>query len=309
MVSGGLTASELSLADLEDHDPDAPSSGQSERRFRCPLDSCGGTPYRLLSVSVETGLWKCFGCEASGLLVEFRGERPAIRWKKPSGSRAVTPTVEDEVSVREALAESVSIKGTLGEAYLCRRGIPLQLAHEAGCRYAPDWYGAPAVLFPLVNGVGEVVAVTGRSINDEHSPRYRDRGPKRLGAFMTPGALEPDFVAITEGSMDALTLAACDVPAVAIMGCTVWPEWLEVKLAFREVLVATDDDEHGELAAEQLATSLRSLGARTRRLVPPEIDWNDAHAILGSSGLIEWLNKQSVPARDVYDLGELEKGL
>jgi hypothetical protein len=78
-----------------------------------------------------------------------------------------------------------------------------------------------------------------------------------------------------EAPIDALSLWAYGVPSIALIGTT-GPEWLPSALAFKKVLVATDDDEAGDEAAAKLDADLSSRGARTYRFRPEVVkDWSE----------------------------------
>ena len=59
---------------------------------------------------------------------------------------------------------------------------------------------------------------------------------------MTPGAYSSDVIAITEGWIDALSLAKFEIPAAAPFGTSNRPEWLRTHTVSRETVLATDDD-------------------------------------------------------------------
>jgi hypothetical protein len=288
----------LSLAELEAFDPGAPR-GDRRRRFLCPLADCRGKTrqpsHRSLSMDVATGAWRCHRCDVRGILCEWKQERP---WLPPGERRRgalrqafslseTKPCPPPEVSAAEAPASAETawrqqlqgvrpLHGTPGEAYLRRRRIPVELAHRAGVRYTLDWYGRPAVLFPIRDRDGRLVACQGRYVDNGEEPRMRTGGPKLLGVFATPGARQAREVAIVEAPLDALSLAACGVPSLALAG-TAWPDWLAQACAFRRVLLATDADAAGEAAVAKLAAALRACGARVVRLRPQgSKDWNEA---------------------------------
>jgi Toprim-like len=90
-------------------------------------------------------------------------------------------------------------------------------------------------------------------------------GPRPAGALV-----------LVEGPCDALSLAECDVPAVALVG-TAAPAWLPQAAAFRRVVVALDADAAGDRAAAGLMEALASFARSVERLRPPAgKDWNDA---------------------------------
>jgi len=185
---------------------------------------------------------------------------------------------------RDAWDKAGPLPDTLGARYLIGRGVPLTLAVAAGVRWATSWYGRPAVVFPIVDQAGELVAATGRH-TDQGDPKAHAGGPKSQGLFTTPGALGASALVIVEAPIDALALAACGVPAVALCG-TSGPTWLPAAAALRPVLLALDNDQAGDAAAATLARTLSSYGACCERLRPgPGKDWAEALATLGRAGL------------------------
>jgi len=275
----------LSLADLEGFDPRAPDR-RPERRFCCPL--CGTAKpidetHRCLSLKVETGVWHCHRCDASGVLREKwtplprrARQRVVLRRAFALPERREEPPTEKAATLQARLKEArpQPLHGTPGAEYLAGRGIDPDLAHRAGVRWSANWYGRPAVLFPLRDPDGKLVAAHGRHA-DGRDPKAHTVGALRSGVFVTPGALEAAPLVVVEGPMCALTLALVGVPALALCG-TDAPDWLPRRTAFRRVLVATDADDAGDRAAEKLAERLGSLGAECERLRPVGAkDWND----------------------------------
>lgn len=282
MVSSRPT---LSLAELEAFDPRAPDR-RPERRFCCPL--CGtakpvDAAHRSLSLNMETGAWHCYRCGASGVLREKwtplpprARQRVALRRAFSVPERREGPSTEKATTLQDRMKEArpQPLQGTPGAEYLAGRGIDPALAHRAGVRWTANWYGRPAVLFPLRDPDGKLVAAHGRH-TDGRDPKARTAGALRCGVFMTPGALEAAPLVVVEGPMCALTLALVEVSALALCG-TDAPDWLSRRTAFRRVLVATDADEAGDRAAEKLAERFGSLGAECQRLRPVGAkDWND----------------------------------
>jgi len=70
----------LGLAELELHDP-RPTGHGAERRFLCPFPACADHQHREhknLAANIETGLWACKRCGASGKFTE-KWNRPQTR--------------------------------------------------------------------------------------------------------------------------------------------------------------------------------------------------------------------------------------
>jgi hypothetical protein len=314
----------LSLAELEALDPRAPAGGV-ERRFCCPLPACADKPrdgaHRALSVNVRSGAWRCHRCGGRGVLREQW--RPREQQQRAAARRAFAilpppaapgPTSDQAPASRSAprswdwradLAAAVPVTGTPGAAYLARRGVPVDVAAAAGALYAASWCGRPAVVFPLRDRAGAVVAADGRYVDGRDQPKARTGGEKRLGVFATPGALAAEPVAVVEAPIDALSLAAAGMPAVALGGTSA-PDWLARAVAFRRVALGLDADEAGDRAGPALAAQLGSLGAVVERWRPVGAkDWNDALRAHGARALAAALGT-SDPAAAVEPVLENE---
>src|SRR3712207_4999297 len=149
-----------------------------------------------------------------------------------------------------------------------------------------DHYGRPSILFRVRNRAGDVVAVMGRYVDGRDDPKGRDAGKKSLGVFATPGArTRTGRLVITEAPIDALSLAAAGVPALALGG-TSWPDWLPSACAFRLVVLALDADKAGDDGCARLAAALRAYGATIERWRPSGgKDWNELLTTLGPDQL------------------------
>lgn len=275
--------STLTIADLEAFDRGA-SSGGTERRFCCPL--CGNekpmdATHRSLAVNTQTGAWTCHRCGAKGVLGEWcrpeRERRPARLWRPP---QLPSPSVESVQRFQQAWQHVKEITGTPAADYLEGRGIPADLARQAHCGYAQEWPGlGEAVVFPIVDENNKPIAANARSLCGSEKRTY---GPKSLGVFLTPGALDADPVAITEAPIDALSLAVAGLPAIALCGTSPIPRWVTIRLGrpapmaqgrSRTILLAFDNDQAGETAAECIGRIIANPQAR--RLRPEHKDWND----------------------------------
>lgn len=271
----------LTLAELVAFDPGSPA-GRKERRFCCPLPGCDSKPrdgsHRSLSLEIATGLWHCFRCNASGQVREA-WTRAASRTTPSSatimkGSAGHVAERDDDRAWQRHWHRAGDVRGSPGEEYLESRRISAMIAESARVRFHSQYFGRPAVLFPLVSKDGTVLAVHGRYI-DSGQPRMRTAGPKSEAVFATSGALTATEVGVTEAPIDALSLAWLGVPAVALCG-TSWPGWLPGHLRGKTVRVAFDADKAGDGAAADFASALSEHGAECTRLRPIGAkDWNE----------------------------------
>lgn len=328
----------LSLEELEAFDPHAPTGAR--RRFCCPLcgqDKPRDGAHRSLSVETATGLWKCFRCEAGGKLRDKWEDKPFPRraqarvvMRQVFGlSQAVSSSVPKAslpVAAAPALPDATSnspqpdhmpseasrgswhvrlhglrpLDGSPGHKYLEERGLSLEVCLAAKVKFCPSWLGRPAVVFPIYDDHGVLVAAQGRYTDGRDDPKARTLGHKKSGVFLSGHFWEQvkkgALVIITEAPIDALSLAACGFPAMALCGKSGAPSWLPLKCAFKDVVIAFDADEAGEEGAAKLAPVLESLGAKVRRLVPEGRhegekvkDWNQMLEGWGQERLDEWL--------------------
>jgi len=299
----------LSLAELETFDPRGKGRG-AEKVYRCPVCQ---SDERALHVNHETGLWNCkrASCGANGKLTDFWTDRPKLSGRERARlalRRAFAleeprPRSEPETAAtwRAYFDSSAPIAATEGAKYLAGRGIPEAIASAAGVRYLPNLYGRPAVVFPFHDQSGAACALLARH-SDGKPDGHRALGSRSAGIFKThadalkASALQGETVIVCEAPADALSLAACGVPAIAL-GCTRAPDWLPQALAFRRVLLALDNDANGagEVGAQELQEALQSFGARVARLKPyraadeTKSDWNTMLLQDGAAPLRAWL--------------------
>ena len=254
-------------------------------------------------------------------------EAPLRQPRGPSARRG--PEVRAGVTGREVLAalhDVAPLVGTPGAAYLAGRGIPLEVAHGSGVRWSPSYHGAGAVLFPVRALDGLLVAVQGRRIDNRARPKAITVGPKSTGVFAAVGvpaaasgaasggrvrfgpggvlnadtgavgAWKAEPVVLVEGPIDALSLAVAGYPALALMGGDMH-QWLGWACGGRRVLVASDGDEAGELAASSWSQILGSRGAHVARLRPPDgRDWNDLLREDGAEALGRYVSERIATA-------------
>jgi hypothetical protein len=280
LIESGALCDFLSLAELESFDRKAPGHSRNRRRFCCPI--CGDAKpmdasHRCLSVDTMTGGYRCFRCCATGKLREYLGGAGETRIFTHTGPTK-EPT-DDKWKRWWALAQPIADSD--GEDYLQQRGAPPGAAIAAGVRYG-HWFhdGKPfdAVIFPIKDAKGRLIAAQARSIQGDIK---NTRGPRSLGVFFTtPGRSRR--LAIVEGPIDALVLAACGLPAVALLG-TSWPSWLPGALAGRDVAIATDADEAGDKCAREFGAMLFSWRLRPQG----GKDWAEIAARDGLDAVIE----------------------
>lgn len=304
-----MNAQPLSMSQLEAFDSRSPNRGK-ERRFACPL--CGqnkpiDAPHRSLAVNTENGSFFCHRCQTKGRLREFWDETRLITPKKQNTrlkmishfSLREKPIKKEEINENldeKVLKYSSEFLHSPAEIYLLDRHIPTDIAIKSGCGYAEKWehwekkddkwslQGSDRrVVFPIYDQEGKIVAIHGRAIDENHYASSKiTRGDKSQGLFLSDAnVLNKQCLAICEGAIDAMSLAVCGIPAVAMTGTTP-PDWFYRKMAFKNILLATDADEAGDKSALKLQTELIARGAKVFRLRPKSVkDWGEVLEKLG----------------------------
>jgi hypothetical protein len=217
------------------------------------------------------------------------------------------PDAQKQAKWHEQKRALVALSGTPGAHYLTGRGLPLELCDRARVMFSPAWFGRPAAVFPAYDSAGKLTGAQGRHTDGRSNPKARTLGISGTfgGAFWTPGAREARLVALTEAPIDALSLALCGLPSVAVFGSNL-PDWMPGAMHRRRVLVASDaEPEKGDRTAAKWSAALESFGARCTRLRPDAAfasclaegvkDWNEALLVLGAQDLRELLSMDLEP--------------
>lgn len=114
---------------------------------------------------------------------------------------------------------------------------------------------------PNICAAGTVVGVKFRDISGDDSHKYDQPAGQQLRMFnLRALAVESEFIAITEGEIDCITLNQLGVPAVSVSsGANSWNErrhWRLFEGYSRVVLFRDNDEAGGELAKKVLGTDL-----------------------------------------------------
>jgi hypothetical protein len=324
-----LTLTEAELASCR------PIQGEGGRALRafCPFH--GSDNQRSLRINLETGHFKCFACQAWGYTEEARrrwqeerapgghrrpqdGRGNPSKGKTPSTytrplrkpEKAPKPSRDDLPDLLRTYQKA--LPGSLGEEYLKRRGIPLEVAQRCGVGYAaPGTWAHPArdwkwgrLVFPHTDPAGRLVNLYGRAVGaNEKVPKAdrHDHLPGSKGYFNAPAMRHgegPLFVC--EGAFDALSLLTAGYKrVVAIFGVEGWRwEWAK---DIRQLVFAMDADKAGQTAWCELARQAVLRGKEVAYL-PVEAyggykDVNEAWAA-GVLQVGEWPATEEVAAAD-----------
>jgi hypothetical protein len=188
---------------------------------------------------------------------------------------------------QDRLDRGISIAGTPAQEYVENRCIPVEIAHEAGVRFDPDWNGRPAVIVPMFDKERSLCSVHGRYFSQAgNQDKMFTIGPGG-GILSVRQGYDTETIILVEGLFDALSLAVCGYSSLATVGRLA--PWLPEVCKDKLVLLAFDANKPGEAEVDFYKKFL--TGAATRRLTPPghTKDWNSALMKRGPVMVAHWL--------------------
>jgi hypothetical protein len=241
----------------------------------------------------DRGLWAdASAASVPALRAERRRQQKAAP-KAATAPAAVPQANRTGLGPTELYDRAATVRGTPGAGYLAQRAVPLELAEAAGVRYAADFLGRAALLFPLRTQQGELVAVHGRYVEDT-APKARTIGPKAEAVFPTPGALDSAPLVVCEAPLDAFALAAAGSPCIAVCG-TSWPAWLADHARQHGSVWAGDADAAGDEAGHRWEAATGSAAAYARWRPVGGKDWNELLQRAGPAALRTMLAAMPAP--------------
>jgi hypothetical protein len=283
--------------------------GRNEWHGACPFERDGTDRFW---VNTDYQTWHCRGCgieggDAIGYIMRlhgldflqacvFLGGEPTTERRaplKPIGHDRQPAERPEDLDIEPLGSHPVALKYVT-----VTRGIPREVAEQAGVGWIVRPNRMLYATFPLGNLDGAAVAYQMRAVDDSFGHRHDAVGPKRHGLFFTTRILEPEpVIGITEAPLDALSLHAAGVPSVAICGSGDGPAWLDQIVQGHNVLLATDADtdaSKGDALATRLLSRLagKVVASRAR---PPLKDWNAALQARG----VDAIHELVLPKHDI----------
>lgn len=307
--AGGYTSKGVPLLTLDELEQYSSGKGsRRERTYKCPF--CGASE-RAFHVNIETGAFNCkrSSCAVKGRLREFWPSLDATRLhsqnrvfdafalkplRQPAPLDAVEADGDNWRAQWESAAPLDAIEAEPARCFLIGRGLSVEIAQQSGARFSRNWAPSPegktyrggaAVLFPLLDMAGELVAVGGRYLMDGATPKARVGGRGETGVFHCAvngkRPLDVENIVAVEGPADALALASVGVPSVAFHG-TVAPVWWHRACAFKAFWAALDNDTAGDKGAGVALDTVNGYARKSVRLTPTGA--NDWAELLETSG-------------------------
>src|SRR5690606_4743693 len=184
------------------------------------------------------------------------------------------PTLSDESSrflMEAAKQYRNDVSGSRAEEYLRTRGFGREELWGAAQRFRLGFVANPLpghekyrgrLAIPYLrqgpDGSWSTATIRFRKIGDGPGPKYLSPPADQPRLFNTIEiARNHEWIAITEGELDAIAATTSGVPAVGIPGATlVQPHFVELFRGYRIVYILTDGDSAGEEFGATLKKSL-----------------------------------------------------
>lgn len=153
---------------------------------------------------------------------------------------------------------------------------------------------------PYLGPKGNVYGTTYRCMGDhdckelEHPKYDRPAGiPGRM--FNTVALTAPtDYIFVTEGEIDCMSITECGWPAVGMPGANGWrPHHARMLAGFSKVILLADPDEAGSKFASSFTRSLPQSGSVILCQYKEARDVNDVLRLYGKDGLVELLKEEA----------------
>lgn len=265
--------------------------GNGEVAVRCPWHN---DHIESMSINMETGLWKCFGCGLKGDIytfvqleedTDFNG---ACKWLKKHGFSGdveielVDDTSKDKsrVSVRkpedklppipqkvvDGLVENLQFNSAALEFLHTKRGLTDDTIHRFQLGYNNG-----RITIPLFDDTG---CYNIRQYDWEKKGNAKviswERGRGRTSLFPYPAFWGDGPLFLCEGEMDCLTMHQLGFNAVTnTAGAGTWKSEWNYLFANREVNICYDNDRAGQNGAANVANNLDRIASVVRVLTLP----------------------------------------
>lgn len=283
-----------------------------------------------MSISLETGLWQCFKARTSGNFVKLYSILENVSYRVAYNkliyeSYANLNTFKNEVTAGNTKRTLFDIDKFLEEK--CKKLIsdgkvekwaedakPKSLASKAldfldnrnltnsGVYYVcTEGKYCNRLIIPFMFE-DEVVFFQGRSLSDEHFPKYLNTEGIKAQEILHPFDFEADTLYITEGVLCCKTLIQLGYNATCINGSNPSrSQMIQLKQFEGKIILAMDNDDAGWNAMRKFDDLRKKLLMPTFDVVIPKLkDWNDM-SVKGIE-LLPYL-KDSEPYDWRYSLG------
>lgn len=254
------------------------------------------------TITPDGGGFKCFGCGASGDVIEFVMRAEGLDFKAAlefldndtaptSPAKAQSPPRHDNSDLPQRIEaaraiwrEAVPAEGTPVEIYLQGRGItapiPLSIRYAPNLRHTPTGMFLPTMVAAIQSPDRRIMGIHRTFLRADGKGKVPFSRPRMMLGSCAQGAVRlakaGPKLAVGEGIETCLSvLQGSDIPVWAALS-TSGVKALVLPSCVKGVTLCPDGDEQGEKAAKEAAQRFISEGRTVRIARPPEgMDFND----------------------------------
>lgn len=267
------------------------------------------------AVNIETGVYKCQACGASGSFVNLVREIEAHDTLFDAEQHLIVtygrfvPSVEEPLSLdfgdREEETFMTLPASVTKSEYLSSRGITWEVAKLFGARYALE-----SLILPWLDESGRCITMKHRSTVDKrfwYDPPINDGRLRRL-LFGYHLAKDAQMIVVVEGEIDAMSVTQAGFAAVALGSSDVTDARISVlRRAKAEEIVVFVDNPFTDTQVKRRDGTKEAASAKARRVLVDKligykrvsvVDWtlcsgakdaNDVLVTYGASRLVDMI--------------------
>lgn len=216
-----------------------------------------------MSVNVDTGLYNCFGCGASGNFSQFT--------KKMEGMHDAPKSIPSNIIEEHHLILLKSKKGR--EIIIEKRGISLSVLEKYKIGFDSQRFW-----IPIQDDKGNYINVRKYRYDKGTGPKMvgYDKGYNSISLF-PKDTMDGNTVYIMEGEMDCLLAITIGLPAVTqTAGAMSWNNKFNSRFHKKNIVICYDNDDAGAKGSSMVASCLQSV-ANSIKIVklPVELEHED----------------------------------
>jgi len=256
---------------------------------------------RHMSINLESGLWRCFKTYNKGNFVKLYAQLEGITYKQAyekflfeSFLQEPQKPVQDEIIT--TLPDTGSFeKVDLGRVYddytmaLAAEFILDRNLDKSDFYVAKEGIYKDRLIIPFFNGEGKMFYFQARGLRPQSWPKYLNCKNLKMSQILYPFDYDSfDYLFVTEGVFDCLSLKACGFNATTTLSCHVSKEQMnQLKLYRGPIICAYDSDKAGQEGAAQFLDQAQKAKIGELGISVPEggKDWNELYIRLGTEGL------------------------
>lgn len=283
-------------------------------------------PKKHMSVNIESGLWQCFKSKQQGNFVKLfahaEGISPQAAYSKLIFRNIESGNLWEEkkpvpVSVVEGGFDTSDFEPLTPESDLSDPLVrqALTVLYERGLfpQRDDEYYVARKgkyagrLILPYKDEYGELYFFQARALSHDQFPKYLNPGRNegvRASDILFPFSYDTDrfqYLYVTEGPSDALTLQRCGFNATCTNGSHVSMAQAEqLKESGMKIIMAFDSDEAGKAGVEKFNKDRRMYRIPELYTVspPPGMDWNSMYTQKGEVFLIDHITYEHTELDD-----------